>query len=173
MQLPNDLVSVGKITKTHGYQGLFKASLDTSEEVFSTGESLFIKINEKAVPFFITHLQYTGDESVIIGVAELTVKEETRQYLGHEILAPSSHLQHLEDALYLKRFIGYTLFDENAAKTLGQIQDVDLDGPQELLVVITENDEEVLVPWEEQLLQKEDEDRKVLSMVLPEGLKDL
>lgn len=173
MQLPADLIIVGKIIKPHGYQGQFKALLYTSAEIFSEKEPLFIEIDKKAVPFFISYVHYTGDENAIIGVEEWQTKEEVLPYNGLSILAPAVELEGEDDNLALKKYIGFSVYDSDAELATGRIKEFDLSGPQPLMVVENKDNKEILIPWENNLLISEDRENKLLIMDLPDGLDEL
>lgn len=54
-----DCYLLGKIIKTHGLNGQLKVRLDVdSPENYSKLTSIFLKIKEKLVPFFLKILKY-------------------------------------------------------------------------------------------------------------------
>ncbi len=168
----NAQILLGRIIKVHGYEGavavkLEKAFLEETPE----HESVFLEIEGKPVPFFISSLENPGGGVLWIKFMDYESIEKAREFTGCRIFltsqGPDSHYE--TDIMALE---GYEVRSGDNS-IIGKISGV-LENPgQILLSVITGEGKEILVPFHEDLILKADHKRKIISIDLPEGLMEL
>ena len=163
---------LGYITKTHGVQGevTFVLDVDNPEE-FDQLESVFIEINGKLVPFFITHFQLQR-EKAIVKLEDVNSFDSADKLVGHALYLPLTELPHLEeDQFYYHDIIGYQVVDV-AKGPLGTIATI-YELPHQDLIAMMYQNKEVLIPITDDIVTKVDHKKKELEVDLPDGLLEI
>ena len=171
MQL-DDYYEIGFILKPHGLKGAVNIQLDVDEpEEYATMESVFVKIGNELIPFFIASMQLTGNKGVIY-FEDVNSFEEAERLRSCPLYLPLDQLPELKEGqFYYHEVIGYTIVDEKEGD-LGVIRDV-LSGGNQDLISMDYKQKEVLIPVTDDIVLNADHEKKAVFVRLPEGLLDI
>jgi len=168
--LLDDCYQLGEVIKTHGLHGQVSISLDVDfPEDYRKLESVFLKREEKLVPFFVSTIQVNGDKA-LVRFEDIDSIDEAKPLVKSAIYLPLSHLPKLpKGEFYFHDLIGCEVFENS--KLIGVVKDV-YEGANELMAVYS-GDKEFLIPMIDEVLKKVDVEAKKVEVDLPEGLLDL
>lgn len=163
---------LGYIAKTHGVQGEVTFVLDVDNpEDYDQLESVFIEMNGKLVPFFITSFQLQR-EKAIVKLEDVNSFENADKLVGNALYLPLTQLPELdEDQFYYHDIINYQVID-NDKGALGTIANVYALPHQDLIAMNYQN-KEVLIPITDDIVTKVDHKKKELYVELPDGLLEI
>ncbi len=152
---------LGYISKTHGVQGEVTFVLDVDDpQDYSKIESVFIEINNKLVPFFITHIQLQRDKA-IVKLEDVNTFENADKLVGSALYLPLTQLPELdEDQFYYHDIVNYQVID-NSRGALGIIAAV-YELPHQDLIAMTYQNKEVLIPITDEIVTKVSHKKKVV-----------
>jgi 16S rRNA processing protein RimM len=171
MAYKNDIL-LGKITKVSGYEGAVTVKL---EKIFTENipqmESVFLEIEGRPVPFFISDLEYSGADILKLWFDGYNSIDKISEFTGCRIFltsAPDSGSQNEDN----QNLIGYSVFaPEN--NLLGSISDLISNNGQWLLNVMSLNKKNILLPFHEHFIISIDKKKKIVVMDIPEGLLEI
>ena len=170
----NNCVKVGYVQKPHGIHG--ELVIRFQEEFYETLEenpALFLEIDNLLVPFFISDegLRFKSGESVITQLDWVDSDKKAKDLCGLSVYVDREDVIEFEDEMSPHALIGYQLFDQILGP-IGQITEVnDFSGNVLLSVVFQGKD--ALVPLNDDLIVRLDEDLHEIELRIPEGLFDL
>jgi 16S rRNA processing protein RimM len=162
-------ILLGQITKVSGYEGAVAVRL---EKIYFDNiphmESVFLEIEGKPVPFFISLTEYSGAEILKIKFDGYDSIEKIREFIGCKIFLtttlPSEKIS--SDYLNLNGFKIYSQEDE----LIGKISEVIINPGQLLLSITSVDNKEILIPFHEDFILSIKEESRVIVMNIPEGL---
>jgi 16S rRNA processing protein RimM len=166
-------ILLGRINRIIGNEGsvsvkLEKAFIDNIPEM----ESVFLEIDEKPVPFFISHLEYPGGDICKLKLDGYSTFDRLAEFNGCRVFltsVPAGHKAAARPAAAITGFKVVTQGDEQ----LGTVRRV-IDNPgQVLLELVSPDGREILVPFHSDLVIRSDRRKKLIVMDLPEGLAGL
>lgn len=164
-----DLVKVGFISKTHGYEGILRLSVDPDFlEAFEACQFLFIDIETMQIPFRIKNRQV--GHHILCKLEEIDSKEDAQRFNSAHIFIERKYITHSEEDLSMKSLSGYMILQEG--EQIGVLKDIQ-EFPNQLMGIILRGDKEIMIPLHEQLVQHIDHSLKTITVHLPEGLLDL
>jgi 16S rRNA processing protein RimM len=165
---------LGYITGTRGLSGEVLALLDSDQpEYYKDVESLFVlpKGGKTLIPFFVESLQLKGAKASI-KFEEVNSKDQARQVVGGGLYLPLDQLPQLAgDSYYYHELIGWTVQDEKQG-VLGAVSAVIHQSPQ-ILLVMDYRSKEVLIPFNDHIVQGIDRNQQLVRVLLPEGLLEV
>jgi 16S rRNA processing protein RimM len=163
---------LGYIAKTHGVQGEVTFVLDVDNpEDYDQLESVFIELNGKLVPFFITNFQLQR-EKAIVKLEDVNSFESADKLVGKTLHLPLTQLPELEeDQFYYHDIIGYLIIDKEKG-ALGTIANV-YELPHQDLIAMTYQNKEVLIPITDEIVTKVIHKKQELYVELPDGLLEI
>jgi len=171
MAYKNDIL-LGRITKVSGYEGAVTVKL---EKIFTENipqmESVFLEIEGRPVPFFISNLEYSGADILKLWFDGYNSIDKISEFTGCRIFltsAPDGDSQKEDD----QNLIGYAIFaPEN--NLLGSISEIISNNGQWLLNVVSLNKKNILIPFHEHFIISIDKKKKIVVMDIPEGLLEI
>jgi len=171
MAYKNDIL-LGRITKVSGYEGAVTVKL---EKIFTENipqmESVFLEIEGRPVPFFISNLEYSGADILKLWFDGYNSIDKISEFTGCRIFltsAPDGDSQKEDD----QNLIGYVIFaPEN--NLLGSISEIISNNGQWLLNVAFLNKKNILIPFHEHFIISIDKKKKIIVMDIPEGLLEI
>ncbi len=167
--LPNRYFYIGKILKSHGYQGQLKIYLLEELGELKQGDWLMIAFQKKPVPFFMESIEYLADDLAIVKLKDVENKEAAQSFVQHDLYLPDSKIsKELQQALIIYQLKGFELLDQSEQQ-VGKIQEIQESAGQYLLSV-SYKDEDVLIPYHNDLVHYIDQESKVIAMEIAEGL---
>ena len=165
-------ILLGRITKTSGYEGAVAVRL---EKIFTENipllESVFLEIEGRPVPFFISSLEYSGADILKLWFDGYNSNNKISEFIGCWIFLTSGTAINKNKA-GPENLIGYSIFVEED-KLLGSISEVMTNSEQWLINVKSINKKDILIPFHEDFIVRMDKRKKVIFMNIPEGLTDI
>jgi 16S rRNA processing protein RimM len=165
-------ILLGRITKVNGYEGAVTVKLEKRFfENITLLESVFLEIEGRPVPFFISSSEYSGADILKLKFEGYDSIDRISEFTGCRVFLTSS-LQpesHVEDIHFLEGYQVYISGDE----LLGSIIQLIQNPGQWLLSIQSVSNKNILVPFHENLIVSIDKKKKTIIMDIPEGLKEL
>ena len=170
----DDCYQLGYVIKTHGLQGEVSILLDVDfPEAYENLESVFVASagSEMLVPFFVEHLVIRQNKA-LVKFEEVDTIEQAEKLLKAQLYLPLASLPPLEgDQYYYHEVIGFTVTDREHGQ-LGTVQDVYESTGQDM-IVMQYQEKEVLIPINDDIVQRVDKTQQVVHVTLPEGLLEV
>jgi 16S rRNA processing protein RimM len=165
-------ILLGRITKISGHEGAVAVK---SEKNFIENipqlESVFLEIEGRPVPFFISGLEYSGADILKLSFQGYDSIEKISEFIGCRVFLTSGiYNDKLTESN--ENLIGYRLFVQED-KLLGSISEVLENNGQWLIKVISVNKKDILIPFHEHFIVSFDKGKKVIVMNIPEGLTEI
>jgi len=165
-------ILLGRITKVSGYEGAVTVRL---EKIFFENipqmESVFLEIEGRLVPFFISDSDYSGADILKLRFDGYSIIEKVNEFIGCRVFLTTGITDHNQPE-NIQSFIGYqVVIQEN--KLLGVIREVILNPGQLLLSIISEKNKEILIPFHEDFIVKIDKGKNIIIMDIPDGLTEI
>jgi 16S rRNA processing protein RimM len=165
-------IQIGKLVATHGLTGeiILKHSLGKKTD-FKTAEAIFIeKIKDEYLPYFHEKSILKNNEETIIKLEGVDTKEAAAKLLQKKVWLTKNDFDNLVSTSAPVNLIHF--FVLNNKEKLGIVESV-IEQPQQILLQITMNNKEVLIPINESTLKKIDRKKKEVHVSLPDGLLEV
>jgi 16S rRNA processing protein RimM len=171
--LKQDCFYLGKIVSQFSFKGELLIKLDTDEpEAYTEMESVFVDINENLVPFFIVKSSLHRSTLLRVRFEDVDSEEEADEIMKCGVYLPLTMLPELEgDKFYFHEIIGYTVEDINYGN-IGKVVSIN-DSTAQALFEIEKGDKQILIPMNDEFIEKLDKKNKIIYLKTPEGLIDL
>jgi len=160
---------IGKITGIHGLKGevTFSHHLKRNTK-FSQWDCLMVELNpESYIPFFIDYIKSTTSDECICKLEEIQNRDEAKLVLNKNIYASINYSIETLTTLTLQQYVGFTIF--NGEIEIGVVTDA-VESTMNKMFVVNHQGHEVLLPSQQDLIEKIDVKAKTIIMKLPEGL---
>ena len=166
-----ECVLIGKITKKQGFTGQVVILGDTTLlNAKALPESVFIDIDGRLIPFFISSAEQQSRKSILISFMDITDILLDR-ILQKDVYVLKSYLEGAPEAAAAVEINGYEVYDEKHG-FIG-IADQLLNREIQPLLVLLRNDTEIMIPWTSAIIIRTDhQGRKILTKI-PDGLLDI
>ncbi len=164
---------LGRIVSKFSFKGEVLIKLDTDEpETYLEMESVFVEYDNNLVPFFIERSSLQKSNLLRVKFEEVDSEEDADDLMKCDLYLPLDQLPELsEDQFYFHEIIGFTVEDEIYG-TVGTLTGIN-DTTSQALFEIEKDGKQVLIPMNDQFLQKVDKKNKTIHVKTPEGLIDL
>ncbi len=165
-------ILLGRITKVSGYEGAVSIKL---EKIFIENipemESVFLEIEGRPVPFFISDIEYSGADILKLQFEGYSSEEKISEFIGSRIfLTPMTKINTIEQDN--PDLVGFkVILPEN--NLLGSVADIMQNNGQWLITVISPDKKSILIPFHEDFIIKIDKSAKKIFMDIPEGLAEI
>lgn len=167
-----EVYKIGLLTKPHGVKG--EIAFSFTDDVFDRVECdyLICLMEGILIPFYIEEYRFKSDSVALVKFERVDNAEQARRFTNVEVYFP---LKLAEDApegeLSWNYFIGFKVNDVHSGD-LGEITEVD-ESTINTLFVIDHHGEELLVPAREEFIVEMDNQKRSMTLQLPEGLLDM
>ena len=164
-----DFIYFGKFLKPHGTKGEIGLQGDT----LALGEGCdFVACDIDGIlePFFFETKRSKGEDTLIVKVERMETAEEVRYLTNRDAYIPRKWAEE-SDEVSLNYFIGFTAIDSTLGE-LGEIVEID-ESTINTLFVVEGNDDEILIPAQEEFITGIDHENRIIMFDLPEGLVSL
>lgn len=161
-----DFVYYGKFLKPHGTKG----EIGLQSDGFTLGDDcdyVVCDIDGILVPFFFETIRSKSSDISIVKVERMESAEDVRFLTNRDTYIPRQWVEESEELTW-SYFKGFKAIDTELGE-LGEIVDVDDSTMNTLFVVEGENDE-TLIPAQEEFIVNIDHENKEIIFELPEGL---
>ena len=168
----DECFELGYIIKPHGLKGTVDIFLDTDYPGdYTELESVFVKVGQKLVPFFISRIQIRGNKA-LVHFEDIDTLEQSEELKGCSLYLPDSMLPQLEgEEFYFHEVLGFQVSDSQMGK-LGHITKF-YDYPGQTLLAVDFKEKEILIPVNDDIITKVDRKEKLIEVSLPDGLVDV
>ena len=165
-------IHIGKLVATHGLKGelILKHSLGKNTD-FKNAEAIFIeKIKDEQLPYFHEKSIVKNNAETIVKLEGIDSKEAASVLLQKKVWLTKNDFEKYVSKTALVNLIGFIIL--NNGTELGEVESV-IEQPQQILLQITMQKKEVLIPLHEKTLKKIDRRKKQVHVTLPEGLLEI
>jgi 16S rRNA processing protein RimM len=168
-----DCFYLGKIVKKYSFKGELLAKLDTDQpDLYDNLEAVFIDLRGNLVPFFIESSQLHKSDLLRLNFEDVNSEADADALLKSELYLPLNLLPKLEgDKFYFHEVIGFTIKDKNFGE-VGILKGIN-DTTARALFEIDRDGTEILIPMNDEFIEKVDRKNKTIIVDTPEGLIDL
>ena len=167
-----DYFEIGYISKTRGLKGEVQVAFTFNEPEKLKIKSVFIEINSKLVPFFVSNFKIPMPMIGYFNFEDIDHIDKASAITKKKIFLPNRLKPKRKKGEFLfTDLVGFTADDLQKGK-LGEIIEVK-EYPQQFLATITYHEKEVLIPLNEAFILEIDMVKKLISFDLPEGLLEL
>jgi 16S rRNA processing protein RimM len=164
-------ILLGKITRVHSFNGAVTIKLERNfSEKIPELESVFIETDGRPVPFFVKYSEQPDNITMRMQFSGYESDIKVKEFVGSSVyLTGDTIITQPEDMDYL---INYkVLSGEN--EVIGSVIEL-IEQPGHLLLNIkTVKGKELLLPLHEDLIINIDKKKKIIVMIIPEGIDEI
>lgn len=163
---------VGKLVSAIGLNGELLLKHEFGKKTSLKGlKAIFVEEQKDSfIPWFIESGKIKTDEETYIKLEGISTREAATKLVQKQVWLPEEDFKKLVAKTAPISFLGYVIINEDTE--LGQILEV-IEQPHQVLCKLLIQDKEVLVPLNENTLQKVDHKNRLVKVILPEGLLDI
>lgn len=157
------VISIGRITRTHGKRGEIQCL--TANEYWDNAEATFLilSIDNILVPFRVLNWRGKGSDSLIFQLDHINDEQSAQQLIGCQAYMLVSDLSEEDELLPTwQSLTGYRVLDTDQGE-LGTIIHVDESTINTLITL----DNDQLIPLHEDFIINIDQENKILTICLP------
>ncbi len=164
---------LGKIVAKFSFKGEVLIKLDTDEpETYTEMESVLVEYNDNLVPFFIERSYLHKSTLLRVKFEDLDTEDDAEDMIGTQVYLPLSMLPELpEDKFYFHEIIGFDVVDAEHGN-IGKIVSIN-DTTSQALFEIEKDGKQILIPINDEFIEKVDKKNRTVRVITPEGLVDL
>jgi 16S rRNA processing protein RimM len=168
-----DCFYLGKIVSKYSFKGELLIKLDTDQpDLYEDLDSMFIEVRNTLIPFFIESSQLHKSDLLRVRFEDVTNEADADALIKSEVYLPLEFLPKLEgDKFYFHEVIGFTMVDINYG-IVGTIVSIN-DSTAQALFEVENDGREILIPMNDEFIDKIDRKTKTIFVKTPEGLIDL
>ena len=168
-----EVYKIGLFNKPHGIHGELQFTF--TDDIFDRVDCdyLICLLDGIFVPFFIEEYRFRSDSTALVKLEGIDTAESARMFTNVEVYFPVKHAEEAEDGeLSWNFFVGFRMEDVRHGE-LGEVVEVDTTTVNTLFVVEQEDGEELLIPAQEEFIVEINQEKKLITVELPEGLLNL
>ena len=168
-----EVYKIGLFNNPHGIHGELQFTF--TDDIFDRVDCdyLICLLDGIFVPFFIEEYRFRSDSTALVKLEGIDTAERARMFTNVEVYFPVKHAEEAEDGeLSWNFFVGFRMEDVRHGE-LGEVVEVDTTTVNTLFVVEQEDGEELLIPAQEEFIVEINQEKKLITVELPEGLLNL
>ena len=168
-----EVYKIGLFNKPHGIHGELQFTF--TDDIFDRVDCdyLICLLDGIFVPFFIEEYRFRSDSTALVKLEGIDTAERARMFTNVEVYFPVKHAEEAEDGeLSWNFFVGFRMEAVRHGE-LGEVVEVDTTTVNTLFVVEQEDGEELLIPAQEEFIVEINQEKKLITVELPEGLLNL
>ncbi|MGY3054514.1 16S rRNA processing protein RimM [Pedobacter sp. UYEF25] len=163
---------IGYVTKTKGLKGELQVFFEFADYDQLAPEIIFADMNGKLVPYFVSTYKLQKNSTGYFYFDDLDHIDKAQLLVKKKLYLPLAEMpERGEEEFRYTDLKGFTAVDQTLGK-LGEITEVH-EYPQQFVAAVFYKEKEVLFPLNEDFIVEIDEDEKLLTLDLPEGLLDV
>ncbi|WP_026768089.1 ribosome maturation factor RimM [Asinibacterium sp. OR53] len=169
----NDYIHIGKIVASFGLKGevILKHALG-KKTTFAGLEAIFVEeVKGAYLPYFIESSKAKDHSETYIKLEGVHTKEAANRLATRNVWLPEADFRKLAGKSAPISLLGFELITDEA-EHLGPIEEV-IEQPHQVLLRISLNGNEALIPLHAETLDSIDHARKEVHVTLPDGLLDI
>lgn len=161
---------LGYITKLHGFKGELSVFLDTEDpSEYNELESVFVEFDQKLIPFFLEKIHIQSKGQAIVKFEDIDSEKKAQLLVGHSLYLPLEVLPGGDEkSALLRDIIGYEVIDATHG-SIGVVKGI-LDLNSNLVLEIDFDGIEILLPKQDEFIDRVDAKAKRVFVKAPEGL---
>lgn len=157
------VISIGRLTRTHGKRGEVQCLLNNEYWDNSEANFLILKLDNILVPFRVLDWRGKGSDSLIFQLDNISDEQEAQRLVGTEAFILINDINQEDEVMPTwQSLIGYTVVDTDQGE-LGTVKEVD---ETTINTLITLNDGRMMPIHEDFIIDLNAED-KLLTICLP------
>jgi 16S rRNA processing protein RimM len=163
---------IGKLVASFGLKGelILKHTLGKKTSLKGL-RAIFTEERKKSfLPWFIESAKIKSDEEIFLKLEGVNARESSMKLVQKEIWIPEPDFKKFAAKTSPVNLLGYTIISETGS--LGEILEI-IEQPHQMLCRIEISSKEVLIPLNEETLQKIDHKKKQVMVILPDGLLEI
>ena len=165
--MTSDIYPLGRITKTHGYNGTVVLVSDQPlDDELEQLEEVFVPIDGLQVPFPVEELVLLTDTSAHLRLEFIDNQSEAIQIVGCELYAAIAPRKQEAEA-GLEQWIDFAVYDVKYGK-IGIIRNIE-DYKGNIVMQVMDGDKETLISLYPELVTNIDHHQKILHITAPDG----
>ncbi len=168
----SEYIHIGKLVAAHGLKGelVLKHALGKRAD-FKNAEAIFVeKLKDQYLPYFHQNSIAKNDTETIVKLEGVDTKEAAAILVQKKVWLTKNDFEKLVSKNAPVNLLGFMVF--NSKEKLAAVESV-IEQPLQILLQITMNNKEVLIPVNEETLKKIDRRKKEVYVVLPDGLLEI
>ena len=164
-----EVYKIGRLGKTHGVKG--EVSFLFDDDVFDRVDAdyLVLMVDGILVPFFIEEYRFRSDTTAIVKFCDIDTQERARELTGCDVYFPRKLADSDEGNMSWAEIVGYSIVDASTGRTVGKIASID-DSTINILFCLEDG---TLIPASEELITDIDQEKRIITIDIPEGLLEL
>ena len=164
-----EVYKIGRLGKTHGVKGEISFLFD--DDVFDRVDAdyLVLMVDGILVPFFMEEYRFRSDTTAIVKFCDIDTQERARELTGCDVYFPRALTDSDEGSMSWAEIVGYSIVDANTGRTVGKIASID-DATLNILFCLEDG---TLIPASEELITSVDQENRIITIDIPEGLLEL
>ena len=168
----NEYFKIGKFVAAHGLKGELILKHELGKKSSLKGlQHIFIEDKKDSfLPWFIQTSKIKNEREVYLKLESIDTRESAIGILQKEVWVTKADLEKFAAKSAPVSLLGYNIVNEN--KSLGEILEV-IEQPHQMLCRLEIDKKEVLIPLNEDTLEKIDHKKKQVLVTLPDGLLDI
>lgn len=165
-------ILLGRIAKISGYEGAVTVKLEKRfTENIPEMESVFLEVEGRTVPFFISFSEYSGAGILKLMFEGYESADKVSEFTGCNVYLTKSIPETIK-ADDMSNLIGYKVIVRDEI-VLGFIKELMSNSGQWLLKIVSQEKKEILIPFHEDFIVTIDQKNKIIVMDIPEGLSGI
>lgn len=168
---PEEVYRIGRLGKPHGVKGELSFMFD--DDVFDRVDAdyLVVSVDGILIPFFIDEYRFRSQETALMKFDGIDSQDQARELTNCDVFFPYSLTDNDTESMSLAQIVGFNMMEDGHA--IGRISSVD-DATENILLEVTSADgRKMLIPAVPAFIKEIDNEKRTISVELPEGLLDL
>jgi 16S rRNA processing protein RimM len=170
--MENSYRNIGKIVSVFGLRGEMIVVHNLGKKIaVSKIKVIFLELKkDELLPYFIEYIRKKGNEEFYIKLEGVDSKESASKFIRRDLWLKEDEVQLHTQKNNPISWVGYHVVDQG--KDLGSILEV-IEQPHQILCRLEIDTKEVLIPINEQTLNKVDHRNRCVLLTLPDGLLEI
>ena len=166
------LKKIGRLNKTFGLKGHIRAFIEPAMIArLKKLDTIYLLIKNKPLPYFVDESDLTSSGHCMLHFDEIKDKTAADQLIGKEIFVEEKSLKKIKPYSSIGDYIGFKLIDENIGE-IGILEDT-MELPNHEVGQFIYEGQEILFPWNDEVILRIDKRKKEILLRLPEGLFEI
>ena len=164
--------SIGKIVASYGLHGevILKHNLGKKTSLKGLSALFMEQGKDEMLPYFVESSKIKTESEIYLKLEGIATKEEARKINQKEIWLTEEDFNKYASKSSAISLLGYHIMADGS--DLGEILEI-IEQHHQVLCRIDLDGKEALIPLHEQTLERIDKRKKLVHVVLPEGLLDV
>ena len=164
-----EVYKIGRIGKAHGVKG--EVSFMFDDDVFDRVDAdyLILELDGILVPFFMEEYRFRSDSTALVKFEDIDTQDRARELTNCDVYFPRQLADDDEEELSWTFLVGFSIIDNQSDTVVGTIASID----DSTANILFELEDGRLIPASEELITDIDNNKKTITIDLPEGILDL